>query len=399
MALTTKQIAVMRWLHDDTSESIALLQGDVRSGKTWVSALALLTHSLTRTAQYYIILGQSRGSLERSVLPALQSVADLFGLDYVWDHKKQAYRVGANWFVPAGAGTDVVGVVLMGMAAAGALIDEATLLSREVIDYVLSRVDQIGARVLFTFNPFGPHHWLRQDWLLGGDMPHQFFEFKLDEVVEAGIIDASVRERLHATLSGHRARRWLHGEWAGAAGLCLPSLQEVEALGPPYSLVEAGLDFGLSNPTAGVFFGQAADRNWETVGEYVGSESGLTASDHADRLIELGSDLGCTSFVIDPAALPLKNALRQRGAHVVGGDNSVAAGIDVLESGLASGRVRVTADAPNLLREGASYSWDERSSDDKPIKKDDHSCDAARYWGMHRLRAPRAYITQKPRGL
>lgn len=405
MALTERQQDVMRWLHEAAAPAIALLQGDVRSGKTWVAALSLLTHSLTRAGEHYIVLGQARSSLERSVLPALKSLAELFGLGFSWDYRKQAYLIGRNWFVPAGAGTDVVGAVLMGMSAAGAIIDEATLLSREVIDYVLSRIDRPGARILVTFNPVHPQHWLRQDWLLGGALPHAFFPFVLDDVVDIGVIAPEVRDRLEGTLSGFRKKRWLgnadpDAAWAGAAGLCYPSLLEAEAVGPPYLAVECGADYGLAHPTAGIFFGLAEDRNWETVGEYYSAEPGLTSADHADRLIELGEDLGCATFVADPSALTLKRDLQQRGARVVNADNRVAIGIDTFEGALASGRVRVTAAAPNLLREGASYSWDEKAIEDRPVKANDDACDGGRYWAMHRF-PPRslAGVHDKPRGL
>ena len=38
------------------------------------------------------------------------------------------------------------------------------------------------------------------------------------------------------------------------------------------------------------------------------------------------------------------------------------------------------ADLPNLLREIAGYIWDSKSKlEDKPVKVDDHACDALRY--------------------
>jgi phage terminase large subunit len=87
--------------------------------------------------------------------------------------------------------------------------------------------------------------------------------------------------------------------------------------------------------------------------------------------------------VIDPAAegfiLQLKedSNLRIRAAN-----NAVLKGIQLVSSALDAGALMITPRCKHLIDELMGYSWDPKAQErgeDKPIKQNDHGCDALRY--------------------
>ena len=87
--------------------------------------------------------------------------------------------------------------------------------------------------------------------------------------------------------------------------------------------------------------------------------------------------------IIDPSATSLINLFKQNRINVKEADNTVINGITVVLNWLDEERIHIVAErCPNLIREFASYIWDEKAQErgeDKPIKQNDHALDALRY--------------------
>lgn len=404
MVLTATQQAVMRWVFDPDAEPIGLLGGDLRSGKTHIIASALLSASLPREDEYAIVLGQSLGSLERVLVQEIKDQAPAFGLpELKWNHRKQSYSLGANWLTPSGAGQAEVSAVVMGMSAFFVGSDEMNLCDEGAVEYALSRLDRPGARFMGGFNAAPSNHWIKKNWF--EQMPHELFVFGADAARDAGFLTQEAYDRYDRVLQGHRRAHWFGvadtGDlvWADPAGLVFPSLIERDAIGGPYSLVECGVDFGLGDSaTSAVFFGRCPDRSWETIHEYYEQIEGATAASHAEEIVRIGRKLGCSLFVLDPSALPMRNELVRRRAPVRRGKNDVDYGLDLMEEVLGDGRLRVTAAAPKLLEEGAAYIWNSKRPG-HPVRGFDHSLDGTRYWVTRRFSSSLAYVTRKPAGL
>jgi phage terminase large subunit len=67
---------------------------------------------------------------------------------------------------------------------------------------------------------------------------------------------------------------------------------------------------------------------------------------------------------------------------VASADNAVKDGINTVSTLFALDRLRIHESATGLIDEIPGYSWDDAAAakgEDKPIKQDDHSCDALRY--------------------
>ena len=72
------------------------------------------------------------------------------------------------------------------------------------------------------------------------------------------------------------------------------------------------------------------------------------------------------------------------GSRPKNGRNDVADGIRETDVCLGNGTVRIS-DAARLIGELGGYCWDAKADGDRPVKVEDHSCDALRY-GVATLR-------------
>ena len=66
-------------------------------------------------------------------------------------------------------------------------------------------------------------------------------------------------------------------------------------------------------------------------------------------------------------------------------DNSVLDGIRTVASMLGAKKLKISTECSNLIDEMHGYMWDSKAQAigvDKPIKQNDHACDALRYLMM-----------------
>ena len=399
---TRTQREALAWLFDPLAPDVLAWCGDIRSAKTFGMVLLLLVHSISRRDQFYILMGQSAASLERSVIPQFEKLAPMFGWDVTPHGKTSSIQVGPNKFVLAGAPNERAALPIPGMSAAGLGVDEATLIPKTNLQYALSRCDQPGRRVILTFNTDHPANWLYQDWILGKQVPHRYLEATIEDARDAGLITQDSIDFYKSTITGHLASRWLGRKWAAPTGLCVPSLLPGEVSGEAHTLTYAGVDYGISLPSAAAFFGLTESGTWESVDQYYHDTGGKTAADHAQGIIEKGQeqDPPCSLYVLDASANALRLELELRGANVVSAGRDVVQRINLTEGAFASGRMVATMDAvPMLLREAAAYRWDEKADKDAPIKKNDHMMDGCGYLAEWLFEPATAFIGEKPAGL
>lgn len=398
--LLPDQVEALKWIADPHPPARLLIwMGDVRSGKTFGSSLCSLTHLSRYRNSNGIVAGKSIAAVHRNQVPPLTDLAQMAGAAVSARYDRIA--VGSNQLHLFGAPDSRAAEVLQGMAAVVALCDEATTLPEDFVAQCVARCDDADARLILTGNYSHPYHWLR-GWL--DRVPHVLLESELRTAVDAGVISESTYEFFDSTLTGHRKKRWLGREWAAASGVvwpsCVPSDDAVSD--PAFRQIEAGIDFGIESPTAALFFGDLGDGRWQSAAEYYFDPAveghQRTAGEHAAAILTMGERLGCTRYVIDPSAAPLRLEMRRRGMPVRDGDNKRDEGIDVVESALAEGRLLLTDEGhagdepgefyggvPNLLREASIWSWVE-GKPDTPQDRDDHAPDGTRYWAMWRLR-------------
>jgi phage terminase large subunit len=118
-----------------------------------------------------------------------------------------------------------------------------------------------------------------------------------------------------------------------------------------------------------------------------------TDDEYADDMFDFmrSSPLMPSHIIIDPSAASLIATIRRKMnknglyAQIVGADNSVLDGIRTQSTALNEGNYLVHRRCRNVIDDYYAYMWDDKASakgEDKPLKVNDHTKDAERYFAM-----------------
>jgi phage terminase large subunit-like protein len=165
------------------------------------------------------------------------------------------------------------------------------------------------------------------------------------------------------------------------------------------------MDHGFRNPTAFLFFAVGPDDQILVYDEIYETEN--LVRDNAKIYMEKVKQLGINpSYVIaDPSTrntdpitgTSVMTEYNEHGVWFHLGNNDVHAGILRVRGMLDSGRLRISKNCVNLIRESRKYKWAKPISSkvqartnnmETPVKKDDHAMDALRYGVMSLPKTP-----------
>lgn len=176
-----------------------------------------------------------------------------------------------------------------------------------------------------------------------------------------------------------------------------------ESTAKVFKLIGIGVDYGQQNATtyqaAGV---NINSRKLEGLAEFYhsGRDSGKqkSPSEYAQEFIKLTDMLhekySCSIFYayIDPSAQGLSEEIKRLSRQTLPysivikpAENDVAVGIQRVQKCMTYGVMTVSESQENLIREFGTYEYDKdsvESGKEKPVKVDDHCCDAWRYLTM-----------------
>lgn len=395
-----------------STAAINVLEGSVRSGKTVGSLLDWAHFIRTGPEGNLLMVGRTERTLINNLLLPLQ---EMFGPDdIVINTGSGTATICGRKVLLIGANNEQARTKIQGLTLAGAYVDEVATMPESFWDMLVSRMSVEGARIWATCNPEGPRHWLKRKWLdraklwidgdgvfhdrrkmfrdLPEDHPDRPLDlhrvtFTLDD--NAHNLPAGYVANTKASYSGMFYLRMILGRWALADGVIydafdhgrhvvkhadLPAMSRVLAL---------GIDYGTTNPTAGILLGVGADGRLYALDEWSpprGTDAELSSS--------LGEWLRENQHApewtyVDPAAASFKLQLyRDDTARCTDGLNSVLDGIRSTASLISSGQLLISDRCTRLLDEIPGYVWDPKASEkgeDRPVKADDHFCDALRY--------------------
>lgn len=176
-----------------------------------------------------------------------------------------------------------------------------------------------------------------------------------------------------------------------------------ESTAKVFKLIGIGVDYGQQNATtyqaAGV---NINTRKLEGLAEFYhsGRDSGKqkSPSEYAQEFIKLTDMLhekySCSIFYayIDPSAQGLSEEIKRLSRQTLPysivikpAENDVSVGIQRVQKCMTYGVMTVSESQENLIREFGTYEYDKNSVEagkEKPVKVDDHCCDAWRYLTM-----------------
>ena len=155
-------------------------------------------------------------------------------------------------------------------------------------------------------------------------------------------------------------------------------------------------DHGLRNPTAILFLAVGPDGHIICFDEYYETEKLVrqSAQDYLYKLKELKIEV--KYMVGDPSTqnrdktngVSVRQEYGEHGVWYMLGNNDVRAGIQRVKSAFADGRLKITSNCTNTIREARTYKWKKPISAkvqarspllEEPVKRNDHAMDALRY--------------------
>ncbi len=377
---------------------ITILEGAVRSGKTWSLHPKALYCCDYPVAGRKIFTGVSKQSIYNNVL------TDLFELigpkHYNYNRSTGQLRLfNSDWLV-IGARDEGSEKCIRGLTVGVALCDEISLMPKSFFQMLLSRMSPKGARLYATTNPDSPFHWLKTEYLdnkeLRATRTLQSLHFTMADNPNLTPDFVAMQDRLY---TGFFHLRFVQGLWVIAEGAIYKDSWSEDLLydfkDEPKNLRLSNynqghfiaVDYGTVNPMVFLDIYDYGRQYWVAREYYWDSEVEMrqkTDAEYADDLVKFMGPHLDAKVIVDPSAASFRAELSKRGIWQAEADNDVNEGIRITSMVLNQKLVRFCREgAPKTIQEMQTYAWDTKAAqrgEEKPLKTRDHGPDAFRYF-------------------
>ena len=388
-----------------------IADGSIRAGKTVSMAISFILWAMASyDRQNFAMCGKTVGSFRRNVWIWLRPILHARGYEIQEFRTSNTIIVNngrvTNYFYIFGGRDESSQDLIQGMTLAGLYCDEVALMPESFVNQATGRCSVKGAKMWFNCNPESPMHWFLKNWIEKKDEKKLLhLHFVMDDNPSLSDI---VRERYKTTYTGVFYQRFILGLWVMAQGAIYKDAwsddlyfdkEQLDLIykNPRLYRRYISIDYGTVNPMAFLDIWDDGDTVWVCREYYWNSraEGGKEKdnSQYGDDLMEFikFSDYAPTAVIVDPSAASFKIEMRNRGLRAketvdtINADNSVIEGIRNVNRLLTRRKIRIYKEAcPNLIKEMQSYAWDEKAiqngGKERPIKVNDHACDALRYY-------------------
>lgn len=327
LQFTLKQQELMSLLKHNKLHRLNLLEGSVRSGKTWISLLLWAVWISMRPVDYaYLMCAKTLQTLKRNCLMLLQ---ELVGEDnFKFSISTKEGRLFGRKILFEGANDAKSENKIRGLTLGGAYCDELTLFPKDFFSMLLSRLSVKGAKLIATTNPDVPTHWLKKEYIDNAKVDMLVMRFLIDDNTT---LPADYIRDIKKEYTGVYYERFILGNWVAAEGVIYPQFADNPARyiinTPPDDLifVSIGGDFGGNGSahTLNATGFTVGFKNIVTLDEYYRKEtiSPYQLEDDFCNFIEgVCSRYKCTEVYLDSAEQILikgvKLAAQRRGLRV-----------------------------------------------------------------------------------
>ena len=373
-----------------------ICDGAVRSGKTSIMMWAFVRWAMENfSGQRFGICGKTVDSCSKNIIvpfTAMTLAKEKYTMRWRRSEKILEVRRGTttNWFEVFGGKDESSAALIQGRTLAGVLLDEVALMPRSFVEQALARCSVDGNKKWFSCNPESPQHWFYLEWIKKHDERNALYlHFTMRD--NPGLTE-KVIEQYESMFSGVFYDRFIRGLWVVAEGLVYPMFDERNITDevPESGEYYMSCDYGTLNPfSAGLWCwnGKVATRVREYYYSGRDERSNKTDEEYYIELEKLAGDLPVKSVVIDPSAASFIEVIRRhKRFRVQKAVNDVIPGIATTARYIQDGTLKVYRSCKDAIREFGLYRWDEKSTEDKPIKENDHAMDDIRYFTMTILR-------------
>lgn len=224
---SNQQLRMIHWWRPTSSMSendYVIADGAIRSGKTIACIIGFLTWSQEMfQGESFILAGKTMGALKKNVIRPLLQILEAWDWPYSYIRSGTDARleIGNNAYYLYGANTEAAQDALQGLTAAGAYMDEAALFPKSFVDQAIGRCSVKGAKVWMNCNPEGPHHYIREEFLLPEKRAekrvyHLHFMMRDNLSLSPEVIERYERAWPHGSVF---YKRFILGQWVAADGL------------------------------------------------------------------------------------------------------------------------------------------------------------------------------------
>ena len=220
-----QQKRLMHWWRPglvSANNDFVVADGAIRSGKTIACIIGFLTWSQEMfSGESFILAGKTMGALKKNVIRPMLQILEAWGWPYAYIRSGTDARieVGSNVYYLYGANTEAAQDALQGLTAAGAYLDEAALFPKSFVDQAIGRCSVEGAKIWMNCNPAGPHHYIREEYLLQTEKKrvyHLHFAMTDNLTLSRKVLERYKRAWPHGSVF---YKRFIMGKWVAAAGL------------------------------------------------------------------------------------------------------------------------------------------------------------------------------------
>lgn len=355
--------------------------GATRSGKTYLDFRWIIPIRIRERIGkdgLTVILGVTKSTIERNVLEPMRNiygdvlVGNISSDNTVWLFGEKCYALGAEKITQVSK--------IRGVSIKYCYGDEVADWSEDVFSLLKSRLDKPYSCFDGTYNPSYPTHWLKR--FLDSDADIFSQQYTIDD---NPFLPDEFKDNLKKEYEGTvYYQRYILGQWVLAEGLVYDFgedniVDEVPANGEYY----ISIDYGTLNPfSAGLWclLGDKATRVKEYYYSGRSTNHQKTDEEYCDEIEKLADGYNIRKVIVDPSAASFITALRKRGFKVIQANNEVLDGIRRTAVYLRNGNIKIHRSCVDSIAEFGLYCWDDKATDDRVIKENDHAMDEIRYF-------------------
>lgn len=381
---------IMRPWQEDAR--ITILEGAVRSSKTVTILPKIISLAKQGPPGLRIITGVSKSTIYDNVLRDLFDVVG--NRNHGYNRQTGDLRLfGSAWKV-VGAKDEGSEKFIRGGTYAIAVCDELVLQPESFFKQLLNRLSVENAKLYGTTNPDIPTHYLYKEFITDKDKLAsgmvRVIHFDLDDNPN---LSEEYKAFIRNSYAGVFYQRFIEGKWVVAEGAIYRDAWSDDLLfddgEEPRDFVDRyiAVDYGTTNPCAFLDIRDDGDTAWQVNEYYWDSRKEMrqkTDSEYADdfeKFVGKGPD---AIAIVDPSAASFKAELRSRGIAVIDADNDVGDGIRLTSTMFKRRKYRVNRKCTKTREEIPGYQWNKKAAEERgkeePVKENDHTCDAVRYF-------------------
>lgn len=381
--------------------------GAVRSGKSYVDIAYVIPKRIRERAGksgLNLIMGVSKESIERNVLAPMREIYTDRLVSTIRANTNIAYVCGEPVYCLGAEKASQVAKI-QGMSVKYCYGDEVAKWKREVFKMLQSRLDKEYSCFDGSLNPESPNHWLKKEFIDNPELDAYIQHYK---IFDNPYLPKEFIENLCKEYEGVFYERYIEGKWAIAEGLIFPSYQNAIKECPFILSKESfksmnefclSIDYGTMNAFAAILWRKIDSVWWGWRGYYYsGRDTGVQKSDEeylkditefTEPLFKIQKELvheykieipEKLEVIIDPSAASFITLLKRKKIFKVRkANNNVLDGIRDTASAIRLDLIKIDPKLKEWKEEAGSYRWDEKASEDVPIKENDHYLDSTRY--------------------